>query len=427
MRAAWAAVARPNFGDPRLNIITLTSILVSACALFSYINYKFIKLPTTIGIMAISLAFSTLLLLMPALGFDILDTAQNVVNSIDFSEALLHGMLSFLLFAGALHVNLGELKKQKYIVTFLAFFGTLFSTAMIGGLFYLIAGGLGLDIPFWFAALFGALISPTDPIAVMAILKKAGVPKSLEVKVVGESLLNDGIAVVLFIALLEIATSGGSTMTEVTALFIREAVGGAVLGLILGYGVFLMLKSVDNYQVEIFLTLGLVMGGYELATYLHTSGPIAMVVSGILVGNVGRASAMSDRTLVNLDNFWELIDEFLNAILFFLIGVELIIIPFDSVAFQAGLIMIPVILAVRYIAISVPVTVAKRFREFNPGTIPILTWGGLRGGISVALVLSMPSGEVRDILLLVTYCVVMFSILVQGLSIGRLARHYRKA
>jgi len=413
-------------GDTLLNIITLASILVSACAFFSYINYKFIKLPTTIGIMAMSLAFSTILLLLPAFGVPVLDEAQDVVANIDFSEALLHGMLSFLLFAGALHVNLAELKKQKYIVSILAFFGTLFSTAVIGGIFYLVCGAIGINMPFWFVVLFGALISPTDPIAVMAILKKAGVPKSLEVKVVGESLLNDGIAVVLFIALLEIATSGGSTFEDVSALFIREAVGGAVLGFILGYLVFLMLKSVDNYQVEIFLTLGLVMGGYELATFLHTSGPIAMVVSGILVGNVGRASAMSDKTLQNLDNFWELIDEFLNAILFFLIGVELIIIPFDVTAFQAGLIMIPLILAVRFISIVVPVSIAKRFRTFSPGAIQILTWGGLRGGISVALVLSLPSGEVRDVLLLVTYCIVMFSILVQGLSIGRLARRYQK-
>lgn len=409
-----------------MSVITIVSILVTFCALFAYLNYMFIKLPTTIGVMSFALVFSAVLLMTPLLHIDLLPTAQKVVGSIDFSEALLHGMLSFLLFAGALHVDMKALKPQKYIVSILAIFGTLFSTALVGFLAFKLFPMLGFNISFVEALLFGALISPTDPIAVMAILKKAGVPESLEIKVVGESLFNDGVAVVVFTAIFGILTHGDTSASEIGILFIEEAIGGAALGLILGYLTFLMLRSVDNYQVEILLTLGLVMGGYELATYLHMSGPIAMVVAGLLVGNIGRSLAMSDHTKENLDNFWELIDEFLNAILFMLIGFELLVIPFNMQALTAGLILIPSLLFIRYLSVSLPISISKRFRSFSPGAINILTWGGLRGGISVALVLSLPQGELRDFLLLVTYCIVMFSILVQGLTIGRMAQHYQK-
>lgn len=408
-----------------MSIITISSILVSFCALFSYINYRFIKLPNTIGIMLIALVFSAVILALPLFHVDALSYARSVLNSVDFSETLLHGMLSFLLFAGALHVDLGSLKKQKFIVSFMAFFGTLFSTAIVGLFVFYLFPVLGFNISVIQALLFGALISPTDPIAVMSILKKAGVPKTLEVKVVGESLFNDGIAVVLFIALLGIKMHGEIEVSHVASLFVQEAIGGAILGLILGYITFLMLRSVDNYQVEIFLTLALVMGGYELATVLHTSGPIAMVVAGLLVGNVGRSLAMSDHTKENLDNFWELIDEFLNALLFLLIGFELLVIPFNQSALIAGIIMIPSLLFIRYVSVFVPVSILKKFRSFSPGVINILTWGGLRGGVSVALVLSLPSGENRDFLLLVTYCIVMFSIVVQGLSISKLVEYYK--
>ena len=408
-----------------MSIITIASILVTCCALFSYINYRFIKLPTTIGIMVIALVLSAALLIMPTIGIGILPQAQALMESINFSDTLLRGMLSFLLFAGALHVDLQNLRNQKYIVSIMAFFGTLFSTGLVGFLAFKLCPLFGFNISFIEALLFGALISPTDPIAVMAILKKAGVPKSLEIKVVGESLFNDGIAVVLFIALLGIATSGHADPSHVAMLFVEEAIGGAILGLILGYIAFRMLGSVDNYQVEIFLTLALVMGGYELATALHTSGPIAMVVAGLMIGNIGRSRAMSEHTKENLDNFWELIDEFLNAILFLLIGFELLVIPFNPAALKVGLIFIPSLLAIRYISVLIPVSVLKKFRTFSPGAINILTWGGLRGGISVALVLSLPGGELRDFLLLVTYCIVMFSILVQGLTIGGLVKKYQ--
>lgn len=408
-----------------MSIITIASLLVTVCALFSYINYRFIKLPTTIGIMAIALVFSAAMLFVPALGVDVLPYARDVLGHIDFSETLLHGMLSFLLFAGALHVDLKSLQQQKYIVAVLAFFGTLFSTLLVGLVSYKLFPVSGFNISFIQALLFGALISPTDPIAVMAILKKACVPKNLEIKVVGESLFNDGIAVVLFIALLGMSVHGNADLSDIGMLFSKEAIGGAVLGLVLGYIAFLMLRSVDNYQVEIFLTLALVMGGYELARHLHMSGPIAMVMAGLLVGNIGRDHAMSEKTKQNLDDFWELIDEFLNAVLFLLIGFELLVIPFNSSALMSGLILIPALLVIRYLSVLLPVRIFNHFRSFSPGTINILTWGGLRGGISVALVLSLPIGDMRDYLLLVTYCIVMFSILVQGLTIGKLAAKYR--
>ena len=407
-----------------MSIITITSILVTFCAVFSYINYRFIKLPTTIGIMIMALVLSVVIMLMPTLGLNILPSVRHIMADIDFSEALLHGMLSFLLFAGALHVNWRALRNQKYIVSFMALFGTVLSTALVGLVVYNLFPALGFHISFIHALLFGALISPTDPIAVMAILKKAGVPQTLETKVVGESLFNDGIAVVIFLAFLGIATHGEVSASHVALLFVEEAIGGAVLGLILGYIAFAMLRSVDNYQVEIFLTLALVMGGYELASALHTSGPIAMVVAGLLVGNIGRDKAMSDHTKENLDNFWELVDEFLNAILFLLLGFSLLIIEFNQAALYAGLIMIPVLLLIRYLSVIIPVTFLKNFRSFSPGAVNILTWGGLRGGISVALVLSLPSGDIRDFLLLVTYCIVMFSIIVQGLTIGKLVKRY---
>ena len=408
-----------------MSIITIASILVTLCAVFSYINYRFLKLPTTIGIMVMALVLSAILLALPLLNIDVLPYAHKILGSINFSDTLLHGMLSFLLFAGALHVNLDELKQQKYIVSAMALFGTVFSTVLVGYLSYRLFPFLGFEITFIQALLFGALISPTDPIAVMAILKKAGVPKSLEIKVVGESLFNDGIAVVLFVALLGASVHGETDISHMAILFLEEAVGGALLGLVLGYITFLMARSVDNYQVEIFLTLALVMGGYELATVLHTSGPIAMVVAGLLIGNIGRSFAMSEKTKQNLDDFWELIDEFLNAILFLLIGFELLVIPFNQSAFIAGIILIPSLLLIRFLSVILPMSLLKKFRTFSPGAAKILTWGGLRGGISVALVLSLPLGEMRDFLLLVTYCIVMFSILVQGLTIGKVAKRYR--
>jgi CPA1 family monovalent cation:H+ antiporter len=374
--------------------------------------------------MVIAIIFSTLILLLPQLHLGLSANIQASLAQVDFPEVVLHGMLSFLLFAGSLHVDLHYLKKYKSTISFLAFIGTIFSTIVAAFIIFYVSMYFGQPIHFVYALLFGALISPTDPIAVMALLKKAGISKSIESKVVGESLFNDGVAVVLFVTLLELLSHGNINLAKAGLLFIKEACGGIFLGAILGYMTYNMLKKVDNYQVEIMLTLALVMGGYELAYALHLSAPITMVIAGLIIGNHGRENAMSQHTRHNLDNFWELMDEFLNAILFLLIGLELMLVKFNPVALYVGLVMIPILLILRFFSVSLPILLMRYKRDFSRGTITILTWGGLRGGISVALVLSLPTGETRDFLLLVTYCVVLFSILVQGLTVAKVAAKF---
>jgi CPA1 family monovalent cation:H+ antiporter len=336
----------------------------------------------------------------------------------------MHGMLSFLLFAGALHVDLSQLAQQKLIVGTLATAGVLLSTVLIGSAMYVLLPLAGFAVPYIWCLVFGALISPTDPIAVLGILKGARVPKSLELKVTGESLFNDGVGVVVFLVLLEIATRDvGISASAIALLFAVEAVGGLLLGLGLGALSYWMLKSVDNYQVEVLLTLALVMGGYALAAALHTSGPIAIVVAGLFIGNQGRSFAMSDTTREHLDTFWELIDEILNAVLFVLLGLEILVLSFRGETLAAGLLTIPVVLLARWISVGLPVLAMRRWRSFTPGAVTVMTWGGLRGGISVALALSLPaSGEARELLIAMTYVVVVFSILVQGLSVGAVVR-----
>jgi len=297
----------------------------------------------------------------------------------------------------------------------------VFSTFLIGSFTWIIFNLLNVDLDYIYCLVFGALISPTDPIAVLGILKKAGIPKSLETKVVGESLFNDGIGIVVFLVLIEIAFSGHKfDLSSVLVLFLTEAVGGAVFGFVIGWIVYKLLITVDNYHVEILMTLALVMGGYTLAIYLHLSGPIAIVIAGLLIGNRGRILAMSDKTRDNLDTFWELIDEILNVILFVLIGLEILIISFSINYIYASLLIIPVILFSRFITVFIPVTILKYLRDFSPNAIKIMTWGALRGGISVALALSIPAGTEREIIVSITYIVVVFSIIVQGLTISRL-------
>jgi len=341
----------------------------------------------------------------------------------------MQGMLSALLFAGALHVHLEELNKQKWVVAILASVGVLASTFMIGFASYEIFALLGLDIPLIYCLLFGSLISPTDPIAVMGILKTIGAPKSLETKIAGESLFNDGVAIVIFLVLLSFAGAGHGdsdmNASGIALLFAQEALGGALFGFIIGYITYHMLSSIDNYQVEILLTLALVLGGYALASALHISGPIAVVVAGLLIGNKGRKFAMSDKTRLHLDNFWELIDEILNAILFVLIGLEVLLLSFEIQYLWAGLIMIPITLLARFISVGTPVAIMKLRKSFSPRIIRILTWGGLRGGISIALVLSLPASEHREALLVITYIIVIFSIIVQGLTIEKLIKSSR--
>ena len=406
-----------------MSLFHILAILLTASAIFSYINYRFLKLPTTIGIMLVALVFSLLLNLLGPIGIDIENEVKVMLGSIDFDQTLLHGMLSFLLFAGALHVDLSELAKQRGVIITLATLGVVGATFIIGGLSWFAFGLAGLDIPLIYCLLFGALISPTDPIAVLGILKQSNAPKSLEAKITGESLFNDGMAVVVFLVLIRIATGGVDvSASDVLLLFAQEAIGGIIFGLASGAITYWMLKSVDNYQVEVLLTLALVTGGYALADKLHLSAPIAIVCAGLLIGNHGRTLAMSDKTRGHLDTFWELVDEVLNAVLFVLIGLEVLTLVYDQNYLLAGLLAIPIVLLARFITVGIPITLMRRFRNFSPRAIQILTWGGLRGGVSVALALSLPASDFRDTLVVVTYVVVVFSILVQGLTIGPLIR-----
>ncbi|QHS57557.1 sodium:proton antiporter [Mucilaginibacter sp. 14171R-50] len=402
-------------------IITITIVLA---ALFAYINHRFIKWPPTIGIMALSLISSVLLVLLGNSRSLLSEKAIQLANSVDFQDVLMNFMLSFLLFAGAIHIDAGKLKKERWPVLLLATIGILISTALVGvmtwGLFQLFA----LPIPFIYCLLFGALISPTDPIAVMGILKQARIPSSLEIKIAGESLFNDGVAVVIFISIAQIARSVGGDFSaaDVGKLFLQEAVGGLVFGALLGYLGFLALRSIDDYKVEVLLTLALVMGGYTLASHLHVSGPLAMVVAGIITGNKAKEEGMSDETRDYLDKFWHMIDEILNAVLFLFIGLEMLIIKINSTVMIIGGITILIVLLARWLSVVFPVMLLRYKIKFENNAIAILTWGGLRGGISVALALSLGSNMYRDEFVLITYIVVVFSILVQGLTIGKLAQ-----
>ncbi|MDB4662956.1 sodium:proton antiporter [Verrucomicrobiales bacterium] len=408
-----------------MSIFELCAVLIAIAAVLGYLNVRYLKLPTTIGIMLISLAFSLILVILGRFFPSITETAESIVEQVQFGDTLLKVMLSYLLFAGALHVDLSDLAKQKWIIATMATLGVVSSTFLIGGAVYFLVPLFGYEIKFLYCLLFGALISPTDPVAVLGILKKAGVSKELETKITGESLFNDGVGVVVFLALLGIATGEAElTASHIGHLFLVEAVGGVVFGLVLGAIGYYMLKKIDNYQVEVIITLAMVTGGYALAQTLHVSGPLAMVIAGLMIGNRGRRLAMSDTTRKHLDLFWELIDEALNAILFTLIGIELIVVAqsVTPTALLLAAVSIIVVLASRFIAVSIPVYLLKPLRSFDPGTIKMLTWGGLRGGISVALALAIPKdfGIARDIFLVLTYVIVIFSIVVQGMTVGKL-------
>lgn len=413
-----------------MDAFQIAAALLTLAALFSYLNYRLFRLPTTIGLMLIAMATSLVLVAIGELFPAIEARGEALLASIDFNKTLMHGMLGFLLFAAALHVNLAELRKQRAIIGILATVGVLVSTVLVGGMTYALLGLLGAPVKFIYCLLFGALISPTDPIAVLGVLKHVGAPKELEMKIAGESLFNDGMAVVAFLGLLEIATGvAGFDLEHLSLLFLQEAIGGVIYGLGIGYVALLMLRRVDDYKVEVLISLATAAGGYALAYALHVSGPIAMVVAGLFIGNEARAGAMSEKTREHIDDFWELMDEILNAVLFVLIGLELLIIPFDRATVIAGLLTFPVVLLARFAAVAVPVSLMKRRRVFSPGAIRILTWGGLRGGVSVALALSIPSrlatGELvpeREVLLAITYVIVVVSIALQGLTIGSLVR-----
>jgi CPA1 family monovalent cation:H+ antiporter len=359
--------------------------------------------------------------------------AAAFTQQIDFNQAVLHGMLGFLLFAGALRIDLGDLARQKGTITLLTTAAVVLSTVLVGGMAWGLFALLGTPVRPVYCLLFGALISPTDPIAVLAMLKRLGAPKPLEVTIAGESLFNDGVGVVLFLGLLEIATGGQNFDTmHLAGLFVREALGGAAFGLAVGYLVYRLLKTVDRYQVEILLSLALAAGGYAGADALHLSGPIAMVVAGLLIGNQGRLFAMSPTTVRHLDMFWELIDEVLNAVLFVLLGLAVLPVSFTGRSLTAGLLAVPVVLLARFLSAGLPILLLRRRALVERGAVPVLTWGGLRGALSVAMALSLPrevAGETvpeRDVILVVTYVVVVFSVLVQGLTVGPLTRRWLK-
>jgi len=407
-------------------IFDAIAVLFGLAAVFGYVNHTLLKLPRTIGLVVIALLTSLVLLAVDAARpeFGLGTSLRSALLEIDFSETLMQGMLSFLLFAGALHVDLGELAGRKWAIGSMATFGVLISTVLVGLAMWGVFRLTGLDLPLIYCLVFGALISPTDPVAVLGILKTTRVPPSLEAKIAGESLFNDGVGVVVFAVILGIAGSAGEPVGpgDVALLFFQEAVGGALLGLATGLLVYYVMRRVDEYNLEIILTLALVTVTYQLAGALHVSGPIAVVVAGLLIGNHGTRFAMSERTREHLLNFWTLVDEILNALLFLLIGLEVLLIPTTVHYLAAALLAIPIVLAARFVAVALPITLLGTFREFTRGAIPILTWGGLRGGISVALALSVPESEAKGPIVAVTYAVVVFSIIVQGLTIGPLAR-----
>jgi CPA1 family monovalent cation:H+ antiporter len=405
-------------------MLNIVAILLTLTAAFSYLNHRYLKWPMTIGVMAIALVVSLAVICLDQLGFATPRGHEHaLLSSIDFAEVLMQGMLSFLLFAGALHVDLNQLRRVAWQVGVLALIGTALSTLIIGfGSWYLLAS-LGMAIPLSYCLLFGALISPTDPIAVLGLLKSANVPQSVEATIAGESLFNDGVGVVLFALLLEMLESGATpTVGAGLALFAQEALGGVVFGLVVGYFVYRVLRTIDAPQVEVVITLATVVGGYALARDLHVSGPLAMVAIGLLIGNEGRAFAMSAQTRERLDMFWQLLDEILNGVLFVLIGLEFTVIVFSSGSFIAVLPVLALCLLARYLVVGLPTTVGRRWFGLPAHSGLLLTWGGVRGGISVALALSLPPSPDRNLILMLTYSVVVFSILVQGLTVRSLVR-----
>ncbi|MCK0139144.1 sodium:proton antiporter [Aliiroseovarius sp. F47248L] len=409
-----------------MNILQITSLLIVLAGAFGSINYLFLKLPSPIGILLVSLMASLALMgldfLIPAMG--VADQVRSTVASLDFSDTLLEGMLGLLLFAGALHVKIHDLRAQWGVVFLMATMGVALSTVVVGVGFSWLTGA-----PLLIALVFGALISPTDPVAVLGVLRDANLPKSLETKIAGESLFNDGVGYVVFLVLVGLAFPSGhgdhATNPSVEAafsLFFQEAVGGALLGVALGWLTFRVMRRIDDYSLEVLLTLGLAFGGYELAVVLHVSGPIMAVCAGLLIGDVGTKHGMSEETRRYVDAFWKLIDEILNAVLFLMIGFEVFAVAFATDAVTAGVLSIILALFARLTAVAVPVILLRPFRSFSKGVVPIMTWGGLKGGISVALALSLPDSEWKPIILTATYIIVVFSIIVQGLTVAPLAQ-----
>jgi CPA1 family monovalent cation:H+ antiporter len=417
-----------------LSFLNAAAVIVTLAALFGYINHRWLGFPHAIGIVVIALLASlgaiAIDAIFPTLALQ--DSVRSILASIDFHDVLMKGMLSFLLFAGALHVNLGDLLSRKWAIGTMATVGVLMSTFMVGFAVWGISSVLGIDIPLSYCLVFGALIAPTDPVAVLGILKTVEVPESLKAKIAGESLFNDGVGIVVFIIMVAIATGGGGHggdsvgVLDIIRLFAQEALGGAALGLAFGYIAYLALKSINEHNLEVLITLALVMLTYGVAAALHLSGPIAVVIAGLLIGNHGTRFAMSDKTRDHVQKFWSLLDEIINSALFLLIGFEVFALSISGNVVVLMIIAIPLTLAARFISVATPLTALSLRRDFTKGAIPMLTWGGLRGGISVALALSLPESAIKETILAVTYGVVIFSIVVQGLTVKLVAKHMVK-
>ena len=421
--------------------LDIPAILLILATIFGAINYKFVKLPHTIGLMIVALVASLSLIALdltfPSLGMSIL--VNEFLGNIDFNVTLMQGMLSFLLFAGALHVDLDQLLENKWTILAFASIGVLVSSFVIGGGFWLISGAVGLSLPFLVCLLLGVMVSPTDPVAVLGVLKTLQVPSPLKAKIAGESLFNDGVAVVLFSVLVSLVFGNGGEegletsfqLTSVIWLLAKEVLGGLFLGLISGFIAFWLLRQIDDYVLEVLITLALVTGAYSIALHLHLSGPIAMVIAGLLIGNQGASLAMSETTRMHVETFWELVDEILNSVLFLLIGLKIVFLFQHSSYEIAYPLLISLFIAItllslfaRFVAIALPVQIKSLNSEVNPGSVQILTWAGIRGGVSVALALSLPSSSESELLLLITYLVVLFSVAIQGLTIENVIKRY---
>lgn len=404
-----------------LEILTLLIFLASA---FTFINLKLLKLPYTVGMMILALTMSLIIEFTGLFYPLITEVAQNIVKGVDFSEVLLNIMLSFLLFASALHINLQKLAEEKWPIFTLATAGVLISTVVTATAMYYLLPLIGINLEYIYCLLFGALISPTDPIAVLAMVKTYRISKNLEIKFSGESLFNDGIGVVVFLTIFEISRAGLENFhfSEALMLFGQEVIGGVGLGIILGYAGFHFLKIIDNSQIqlEVLVTLTMVLVGTVIAQKFHVSGPLAMVVMGLFVGNEGRKKSLANVAGDYVLKFWDLVDEVLNALLFILIGLQMVVVVFPFNHFIAGLIAIAVVLASRLLGVGLPLRIMRLRRDIENKTIRLLTWGGLRGGISVALALSLPPFQHKELIVTITYCVVVFSIIVQGLTIGKM-------
>ncbi|MBS1653102.1 MAG: sodium:proton antiporter [Bacteroidetes bacterium] len=407
-----------------MDLLLLISILVAMCAVFSYINIRFLKLQPSIGLMLISLICSLLIIAESKISSTFHQHVEHLVKSIDFSQTLLNVMLGFLLFAGALHINLNELKKQRAAVLSFSTLSVALSIFFFGGIMWGVFKMFNYPVDFIYCLWFGALVSPTDPIAVIGILRKSNMPKEIEATINGESLFNDGIGVVFFVTIGQVINLGIENLSTLDVLFLfgREVVGGIALGLALGYGAFYFIRKIDHYQTEVLMSLALVMVCGVTAQMLHVSGPLAVIVIGLILGNKVSQTAMSDTTRDYHTKFWELIDDFLNAILFVLIGLQMVILPFITNYILIGVLAIALLLVCRYLSLRIPILFLKDKKLFNHRTALVMTWGGLRGGLSVALTLSLPDSPYKEIIVSITYIIVIFSILVQGLTTGKLVK-----